>query len=361
MPLSRLEQALGDFGADSADVVVGGPPCQGFSQIGKRQLDDERNELVFEFCRAIEALRPKYFVFENVPGLARGDHEKFLKELRSEFKSMGYRVGWPARILNAEDYEVAQSRKRIFIVGSREDQPKAEYPSEHYNVGFIGNGEDRTIGVKEAICDLEEVEIHRRGDGEVDPQRLDYSGYRKHFDVEKGGHFDLCHNRSGMRGPIFNHIGSDHQKKSIERFAATEPGETEEISRFHKLHPEKPSNTLRAGTARNRGAFTAARPIHYSKPRCISVREAARIHSFPDWFRLNRTIWHGFRQVGNSVVPFLGKKIAEQIRINLDLEAEDLPIYDLPEADEGLLRMSMSRACEYFDVPEELVETRDTK
>jgi len=361
LPLSRLERALGNFGADSVDVLVGGPPCQGFSQIGKRQLDDSRNELVFEFCRAIEVLDPKYFVFENVPGLARGDHKKFLKELRLKFESMDYHVGWPVRILNSEDHEVPQSRKRIFIVGSREDLPRAEYPEATAEVGFIGNGNaSRIVGVESAIGDLEEIEIHRGGDGEIEPEKLDYSGYRTHFDVRKAGYFELCHNRGSMGSPIFNHLGSDHQEKSIRRFADTEPGETEEISRFHKLHPDEPSNTLRAGTARNRGAFTAARPIHYSKPRCISVREAARIHSFPDWFRLNRTIWHGFRQVGNSVVPFLGREIAEGIREKLGLETNDLPVYDLPEADEELLQMSMSEACGYFDVPEELVEKRDT-
>lgn len=365
MPHSEIEQALGDFGAGTVDVVVGGPPCQGFSQIGKRQLEDPRNELVFEFCKVVESLQPRYFVFENVPGLGRGDHQKFLRELREEFDSIGYEVKWPPRILNSADYQVAQSRERIIMLGWRDDQPKISYPETELNIGLFANGKsqngagNQNVGVKRAIGDLEDIEVHTRGDGVVDPTQLDYRGYRRHFDVRKGPMFELCHNREGMGNYIFNHIGSDHQQKSIDRFDATEPGTVEDISRFPRLHPDETSNTLRAGTARNRGAHTAARPIHYSNPRCISVREAARIHSYPDWFRLNRTIWHGFRQIGNSVVPFLGKKIADSIREKTEVDRDDLPVYDLPGQEDGLLEMSMSKACEYFDVPQDLVEKRD--
>ncbi len=87
------------------------------------------------------------------------------------------------------------------------------------------------------------------------------------------------------------------------RFLATKHGDTEPISRFHKLDPKGVCNTIRAGTASDRGAFTSPRPIHPFSPRCITVREAARLHSYPDWFRFHVTKWHGFRQIGNSVPP----------------------------------------------------------
>lgn len=90
-------------------------------------------------------------------------------------------------------------------------------------------------------------------------------------------------------------------------------GENRKISRFHKLDPQGLCNTLRAGTPSNRGAFTSPRPIHPYTPRCITVREAARLHSYPDWFRFQRTKWHGFRQVGNSVPPLLAKAVASEI------------------------------------------------
>src|SRR5208283_2426639 len=91
----------------------------------------------------------------------------------------------------------------------------------------------------------------------------------------------------------------------------------EPVSRFHKLDPHGICNTIRAGTASDRGAFTSPRPIHPSSPRCITVREAARLHSYPDWFRFHVTKWHGFRQIGNSVPPLLAQAVAAQIAAQL--------------------------------------------
>src|SRR5439155_12575738 len=91
-----------------------------------------------------------------------------------------------------------------------------------------------------------------------------------------------------------------HTRLSVERFQATAPGTTEPVSRFYRPHPSGVCNTLRAGTGSERGAYTSPRPIHPKLPRVISVREAARIHGFPDWFRLHRSKWHGFRQIGNA-------------------------------------------------------------
>ena len=96
---------------------------------------------------------------------------------------------------------------------------------------------------------------------------------------------------------------TDHTAISRRRFAATSGGDTEPISRFFKLKADGLSNTLRAGTDSARGAFTSPRPIHYEYARCITVREMARLHGFPDWFRLHSTKWHGARQVGNAVPP----------------------------------------------------------
>ncbi len=104
-----------------------------------------------------------------------------------------------------------------------------------------------------------------------------------------------------------------HSPASIERFRTVANGQLEKISHFLKLDPDGICNTLRAGTPSNRGAFTAPRPIHPSAPRCITVREAARLHSYPDWFRFHSTKWHGFRQIGNSVPPLLARSVAQQM------------------------------------------------
>src|SRR6476646_1143107 len=93
----------------------------------------------------------------------------------------------------------------------------------------------------------------------------------------------------------------------------TLPGAVEPISRFFKLPPNGVSNTLRAGTDASRGAFTSPRPIHYRYPRCVTVREMARLHGFPDWFRFQETKWHGARQIGNAVPPPLARSIGQAV------------------------------------------------
>ena len=106
---------------------------------------------------------------------------------------------------------------------------------------------------------------------------------------------------------------TEHTAISRRRFRATAPGTVEPISRFFKLAERGVSNTLRAGTDGARGAFTSPRPIHYRHDRCITVREMARLHGFPDWFRFNVTKWHGGRQIGNSVPPPLARAIAGEV------------------------------------------------
>lgn len=105
----------------------------------------------------------------------------------------------------------------------------------------------------------------------------------------------------------------DHASDVVARFQETAQGASEPVSRFARLHLNKPSPTLRAGTGRDRGSYTAPRPIHPTQNRCITVREAARLHSFPDTFLFHSTQWHGFRQVGNSVPPKLAAAIARSV------------------------------------------------
>jgi DNA (cytosine-5)-methyltransferase 1 len=145
--------------------------------------------------------------------------------------------------------------------------------------------------------------------------------------------------------------------ESIKRFQDTLPGKTEPISRFLKLDPEGVCNTLRAGTASNRGAFTSPRPIHPFTPRCITVREAARLHSYPDWFRFHATKWHGFRQVGNSVPPFLAKAVASEIIKALGVYPSK-PIEVGEIGDEKWLSLDMSQAANYYGVDPNVIEQR---
>jgi DNA (cytosine-5)-methyltransferase 1 len=150
-----------------------------------------------------------------------------------------------------------------------------------------------------------------------------------------------------------------HTKKSIDRFAAAEPGTTEKVSRFLRLHLDGICNTLRAGTASDHGAYTAPRPIHPVHPRVITVREAARLHGYPDWFRFHVTKWNGFREIGNSVPALLGRAVGAAILKADGVTAMKGKPIKLGSPD--LLYMTAGQAHEHFGLTERAIPQRDRK
>ena len=276
------------------DVVCGGPPCQGFSLIGKRKTDDPRNELLVEYARLIAELNPRYFVIENVAGLMLGQARAVLARTLRLLRAAGYRWATPIRVLDAQDHGVPQIRKRIIVLGYRADQNPPKYPDKV----------PRKVTVRDAIQDL--YNIGRRK-SQLRTER---------FAGKLGRPTTYARKLRSRRSARFVLTGCqvcDHAPDVVSRFKATGRGTSEPISRFHRLHPDHLAPTLRAGTGKDRGSFTAARPIHPTQPRCITVREAARLHSFPDSFEFHGTQWHGFRQVGNSVPPLMAAAVAGQI------------------------------------------------
>ncbi len=361
---SKLEAILKERNRNELDLVVGGAPCQGFSQIGKRQLDDPRNQLVFEYFRVVRDLKPNYFIFENVPGIVAGNHKRFISELIEEFEKIGYNVTLPYKILNASYYNVAQARKRFILMGSKKRVEKLSYPtpsyskSEENSISLFPQENIQVRTALEAIGDLASFDAFIGEDKGIPFSKLKYGEYSNLFSHNKSKEFKLCHNRVLPFNSLWGHLGSNHTSVSIERFDKTLPGNTEKKSRFFKLSPDLPCNTLRAGTPSGKGAFTAARPIHYLHPRCITIREAARLHSYPDWFNFHRTIWHGFRQIGNSVAPLFAKSIGDVILQNLNIDADSLEVYDLEMQNEKLLRMNMTEATKYFGYERSYMPTR---
>jgi len=361
--INQIEKSLIDKGFNQIDVVVGGPPCQGFSQIGKRQLDDPRNTLVFEYLRIVRDMKPKYFVFENVKGMTLGNHKFFIDELVAEFDKAGYHIVLPYKVLNAADYGVAQNRWRFILIGVRKDQQDIGYP---FATHHASKGHEHSLfsenhkGSQVALEDLETLQVYYDEDRGISCNSVHYNQYTSQFHFLGSDLFRLCHIRSFAANVVYGHSGSRHTPLSQERFAATPCGGTEPVSRFFKLHPEKPSNTLRAGTDSKRGAYTAARPIHYTNARCITIREGARLHSFPDWFEFHTTIWHGFRQLGNSVAPLFAKAIGEQVIRSLDIDTSNLPKRELEISDRSLIKMNMKEACNLFNVPD-VIGKRDRK
>lgn len=358
-----LEQKLISRNRFDLDLIVGGPPCQGFSQMGKRQLNDPRNQLVFEYVRIIKDLKPKFFIFENVPGIIAGKHKQFVIELIEEMEKFGYNVTFPPQILNAANYGVAQNRKRFILLGSRQDQEKLIYPEPL----FINNGVQNLFSkTKEnfptayaAIHNLEKHNVFIGKDKGLLTSDIIYNGYAEKFSFKKSNELKLCHTRNFHTNRVWGHIGSKHTPISIQRFKDTKAGTAEKVSRFFKLSTQLPCNTLRAGTPSGKGAFTAARPIHYTEPRCITIREAARLHSYPDWFNFHRTIWHGFRQIGNSVAPFFAKSIGNMILNKLNIDINKLTINELEAQDENLALMNMTQATRYFGYHKNYMPTRN--
>jgi DNA (cytosine-5)-methyltransferase 1 len=351
------------------DVVFGGPPCQGFSLMGHRVLEDPRNSLVFHFLRLVDELKPRTFIMENVPGMATGSHTRLLSELMDRFKQLGYRVRQPHRILNAVNFGVPQNRRRLFLIGARPDTFLPEYPQPRTTPPQNGHGAISTGSLrldlptcptaKDAIDDLPDIEDHDFL-FETDEIRCKLKG-RSRYALTLRGEIvdprDYSYPRKFDGSVLTGCLRARHTKLSRKRFSATPPGTTEPISRFFRVPLEGICNTLRAGTATDRGAFSAPRPIHPISPRCISVREAARLHSYPDWFRFHCTIWHGFRQIGNSVPPFLARSVAASVMTALGVKPtkgkERIAL-----GDPVLATFNMREAAHYFGVDPSVIPPR---
>ncbi len=342
-------------GDTDVDAVFGGAPCQGFSLIGKRSLEDPRNHLVYDFVRLVADIRPKFFVFENVKGLTVGRQKKFLHEFLQEFQKRGYNVREHYQVLNAADYGVPQDRHRLFLLGSRKGLPLPQYPAPTHSL----DGDKRLVRLRrtpcvwDAIGDLPEVDDFP----ELLGRDWTLAKFRSASDYSRP-----LRQRSDSNGRelLSSSLRTVHTAMSIHRFGRTAYGSTEPVSRFFKLDPSGICNTIRAGTASDRGAFTSPRPIHPFSHRCITVREAARLHSYPDWFRFHVTKWHGFRQVGNSVPPLLARAVALELVKTLEIKSERNlgPHAAVENRDGSLLQLDMSDAAELFGVPRNVIPPR---
>jgi DNA (cytosine-5)-methyltransferase 1 len=296
------------------DVVFAGPPCQGFSLIGKRLREDPRNRLLYDLARLIGELAPSYFVVENVAGILLGDAMQNVAEFRKLVEEAGYSTLDPIQILNAADFGVPQRRRRVFILGYVAGAEPPQYPKPLHSNN--GNGARNHPTVWDAIGDLPRIE-NLEYLLETDEYNGDLGMPSAYAQILRGEIRDPD-DRSLPRHLNGNGLGgcgrTVHTAKTIKRFERTEQGRVEEVSRFYRLSKNGLAPTLRAGTGPSKGSFMAPRPIHPVRDRCITVREAARLHSFPDWFQFHSTKWHGFRQIGNSVPPRLVRAVAESLR-----------------------------------------------
>lgn len=343
---------------EEIDVVFGGPPCQGFSVGGLMDPKDPRNELIEHFVRLVIAISPKAFVLENVPAMASralpGSDRAAPASVAARMRRAGYSVA-PPKILNASHFGVPQDRRRLVMVGVRSQFELPTFPeATHAPRGKtsaeprkgIPAGLPRGPSVEDAIGDLPNL------DGfpellQADSVRLPKavrewmdstaSIYARHLSGAAIDPENLSYRRRRTPSRLTSSLRTVHSEDVCARFSKVAPGEREPISRFVRLHRDGIAPTLRAGSTPDRGSFSAPRPIHPEVDRVISVREAARLHGFPDWFRFSAAKWHGFRQVGNSVCPPFAKVIAESLRPALGLSVPSSPKDRVELGDPSLL------------------------
>ena len=255
-------------GDQEVDVIIGGPPCQGFSlagNIGRKFIEDERNYLFKEFVRFVELINPKMFVMENVARLATHNKGETLKEVVSAFETLGYRVKY--KVLQACDYGVPQKRQRIFIVGYKSGDFEFPLP-----LNLV-----RTV--KDAIDDLPSLD-------------------------------------SGCSSLVPNHVAMNHSKQMLEKMSYVSDGgdrseipedlrpTTGDVRKYIRYNSKEPSVTV---TGDMRKVF------HYSQNRALTPRELARLQTFPDEFIFEGSSISIQQQIGNAVPVELAKVIANSV------------------------------------------------
>lgn len=300
------------IGSVRPDAVIGGPPCQGFSRIGKRLKDDPRNSLIGHFYRHVEELRPKFFVMENVEGLLDSDNVDMLMSSMEKI-SKYYKVIDPI-IVNASHFGAATKRRRVVVVGY---DPSEVDPIDVDSI--LPSVPIHLTTVKDAISDLPSptAENGDRTDfgwaqyPELECSLSDYARQLRAAPPEGLGWNEArAFHSIGILSGLFK---TRHSEAVTQRYASIPGGKSDSVSKSFRLEWEGLCPTLRAGTGADKGAFQAVRPIHPGEGRVITVREAARLQGFPDWFVFHQAKWHSFRMIGNSVSPFVSRGIMEKI------------------------------------------------
>lgn len=287
----------------SIDVLVGGPPCQGFSLAGTRQENDDRNKLYKAMVEVAKRIRPKVVVIENVPGLAKLYKGKAKTTIYEDFEGLGYNMN--DKVLYAPEYGVPQIRKRIFFVGILNGEEKFEYPEPTHT-------EENFVTCEDAIGDLPTLETDIIGESPTKYPMEAMTEYQR-----------LMRKNSDI---LFNHIGTKHTDKVVHLISLVPEGknykslpeELQEGIKYNealtRYHSKKPSRTIDTG---HRTHF------HYKWNRIPTARENARLQSFPDDFILYGNKTQQYRQVGNAVPPILGYHLGKKILEYLNTEDEN--------------------------------------
>lgn len=313
-----IEDLAKDFGIKKGDIdiIVGGPPCQAYSTVGKRLIDDPRGKLFQEYYRILNELRPKLFIFENVKGLLSMQGGELINTIISLFESSGYHMH--KRVLNAADYGTPQIRERVILVGTLDSKPFIYPKPTHYNPE-LEIPKDKSlkpyITLGEALGDLPSIKTgEQRGEYTGEPQneyqhlmRIDAPKEIQEHEVPKNG---------ARLVAIMEALPDGGSPKDI-------PEELRPSSGFAncycRLWWNRPSTTI----TRNFGCVSSSRCVHPRDPRPLSTREAARLQGFPDSYIFSGKRAEKHLQIGNAVPTFLSKAIKDSVKHYLKGEIFD--------------------------------------
>lgn len=325
------------LGQGDVDVIIGGPPCQGFSIVGRPKIaslvkngqrhgdadakfiDDERNDLYKSFIKFVESFQPRITVMENVPGMLSYKDGDVVRQVCNDFQSIGYGAV-DYMVLNAADYGVPQTRKRIFFIAAKE-KTNITWPAQthFHNGGLDGSlfpALQKHVAVMDAIGDLPRISLPEKNVKKTDSRRK----YR---------HDPTCEFQEWARGDadrVHNNITRWHRQKDIDVFNNMAPGskwsnlsysDRRKIGysndsfndKWKRLPLDRPSWTVVSHLSKDGYMY-----IHPTQRRTISVREAARLQSFPDSFVFSGSRSAQFRQIGNAVPPLLAMAIARHLK-----------------------------------------------
>ncbi len=303
---------LSDIEEGALSGLIGGPPCQGFSTIGRREEGDSRNDLFGHFFRLVAETKPAFFVAENVPGILDARYDQVRAEALSQVAAK-YVILKPIRV-QADRYGVPTTRTRIFFIG----YDPSKFSHHLTEESFLPPSPPISTTVEQALLGLP-VSINPSWQSAEDGWQAVEKIHGNWFYDRLVGMIpqDVGDPSSIKRYVEQNEVsgcmGTKHTPEVIERFSTTTPGKSDSISKAIRLRQDGLCPTLRAGTSKERGSYQAVRPIHPMEPRVITAREAARLQGFPDWFIFHRTKWHSFRQIGNSVSPLVAEFVLGRI------------------------------------------------
>lgn len=304
---------------EDVSLVFGGPPCQGFSQIGPRDLFDDRNQLYTQFARVVSQLKPRMFLLENVPNILLMKKGHFRDAIVEHFVGLGYSNTTFVKV-SAADFGVPQTRERVFFFGTRDDLSHASDIKAFATKLLDTQKVSRHTTVWEAIGDLPGNVVPSGGTLSYPPSDRPHSFLRMmRLDYSEGFYSKGTKRKRAIgreNETLYNHHTKEMLEKRARLITFLKPGEKadslpKEIwsgarpEKWRRLHPDLPSYTILAQMHRDLSEW-----VHPKLDRWITVREAARLQSFHDGFIFKSSEWQMLKQIGNAVPPLLGHAVA---------------------------------------------------